>query len=122
MKGHRPPSSSIPVAASLTASAINCTGVVTSACGCPAWSFASLEGVIGFSFALLKARIALAVQPFYVVAQGVISTLPCAFCEPLRVDSLDASWGAAFTLTRRNSLVEASKSTPNTHGVHRTNA
>jgi hypothetical protein len=58
-----------------------------------------LEGVIGFSFALSRARIALAVQPFYVVAQGVVSTLPCAFCDPLHVDSLDASWGAAFTLT-----------------------
>jgi len=39
------------------------------------------------------------VQPFYVVAQGAVSTLPCAFCDRLRVDSLDASWGAAFTLT-----------------------
>jgi hypothetical protein len=58
-----------------------------------------LEGVIGFSFALSGGRIALAVQPFYVVAHGAVSTLPCAFCELLRVDSLDASWGAVFTLT-----------------------
>jgi hypothetical protein len=59
-----------------------------------------LEGVIGFSFALSKLRTALAVQPFYVVANGAVSTQPCGFCfDQLRVDSLDASWGAAFTLT-----------------------
>ena len=59
-----------------------------------------LEGVIGVSFALSKLRTALAVQPFYVVAKGAISTLPCGFClDRLRVDSFDASWGATFTLT-----------------------
>jgi hypothetical protein len=58
-----------------------------------------LEGVIGLSFPVWGGRIALAVQPFYVVAQGAVSTTPCGYCfDQLRVDSLDASWGAAFTL------------------------
>jgi hypothetical protein len=58
-----------------------------------------IEGVIGFSLARSSARFAFAVQPFYVVAQGAVSTLPCAYCKSLHVDSFDASWGAVFTLT-----------------------
>ena len=60
-----------------------------------------LEGVIGSSFAMgSSSRIALAVQPFYVVAQGAVSTMPCGYCfDQLRVDSLDASWGVVFTFT-----------------------
>jgi hypothetical protein len=59
-----------------------------------------IEGVIGVSFPLGSSRIALTVQPFYVVAQGAVSTMECKDCgDGLHVDSLDASWGAAFTLT-----------------------
>src|SRR5262249_24504881 len=51
-----------------------------------------LEGVVGVSFPLGRSRIALAVQPFYVVAQGAVSTMECKDCsDGLHVDSLDAS-------------------------------
>jgi hypothetical protein len=59
-----------------------------------------VEGVLGFSFPLWRTRLALAAQPFYVVAQGTLSTVPCGSClAGLRVDSFDAQWGATFTLT-----------------------
>jgi len=57
-----------------------------------------LEGVLGFSFPLWRTRLALATQPFYVVAQGALSTVSCGSClDALRVDSFDAQWGATFT-------------------------
>jgi len=58
-----------------------------------------IEGVIGFSLERSSGRFAFAVQPFYVVAQGAVSTLPCVYCDVVHIDSLDASWGAVFTLT-----------------------
>jgi hypothetical protein len=59
---------------------------------------ARIEGVVGFAIDIRKLRFALAAQPFYVVAEGDVSTAYCAGCvEGLRVDSLDAAWGAVFT-------------------------
>jgi hypothetical protein len=59
---------------------------------------ARIEGVVGFAIDVRKLRFALAAQPFYVVAEGNVSTADCAGCvDGLRVDSLDASWGAVFT-------------------------
>lgn len=61
---------------------------------------ARIEGVVGLSLAFGVSRIALAAQPFYVIAHGAPSTIRCNDCvEGLRVDSLEASWGAALTLT-----------------------
>jgi hypothetical protein len=64
-----------------------------------------LEGVLGLSYAIGDGRIGLAVQPFYVVARGAVSTRRCGYCfDELRTDSLDASWGAAFTVTLLGSV------------------
>ena len=61
---------------------------------------ARLEGALGFAIRFGTTQIALAVQPFYVVAQGDITTLSCGVCsDALRVDSLHAPWGAVFTIS-----------------------
>ncbi|TMQ18627.1 MAG: hypothetical protein E6J90_19775 [Deltaproteobacteria bacterium] len=60
-----------------------------------------LEGVVGLSYFVQNGAIALAVQPFYVLAHGrVFTSDQCGWCSTrLHVDSVDAPWGAVFTLT-----------------------
>jgi hypothetical protein len=60
-----------------------------------------LEGVVGLSYLVQNGAIALAVQPFYVLAHGRVFTGgQCGWCSTrLHVDSVDAPWGAVFTLT-----------------------
>jgi hypothetical protein len=59
-----------------------------------------VEGIVGISVPVRLQRFALAAQPFYVAAKGAVSTLGCNGCnEQLHVDTLDAPWGVAFTLT-----------------------
>jgi hypothetical protein len=61
---------------------------------------ARLEGVVGIAIPLGISRIVVTMQPFRVIADGAVSTIDCTDCmQGFRVESLDAPWGAAFTLT-----------------------
>jgi hypothetical protein len=60
-----------------------------------------IEGLIGVSVRVRRLTLALAVQPFYTLAAGRAVAAYCDnSCEDgLRLESFEATWGAAFTAT-----------------------